>query len=103
MQIVINIPKEVMESRQYCRYFGAWSEKLTETIENGVPLPERHGRLIDVDALIVEECTNCDGWCDYCACDCLNCQHQDEWCDLRQALEGADVLVDKGADDATRD
>ena len=53
MQIVIDIPDEVMKSRQYCRYFGAWSEKLTETVENGKPLPKGHGALKDADKLAI--------------------------------------------------
>lgn len=50
MKLIIDIPDEVLESKHYCRYFGAWSVKLSETIENGTPLPKGHGRLIDADA-----------------------------------------------------
>ena len=49
MEIVIKIPDEVLESKQYCRYFGVGSTKLSETIENGIPLPKGHGRLIDAN------------------------------------------------------
>lgn len=35
MKLIIDIPDEVLKSRHYCQYFGAWSTKLTETIENG--------------------------------------------------------------------
>ena len=38
MKLIIDIPDEVLKSRHYCRYFGAWSTKLTETIENGIPV-----------------------------------------------------------------
>ena len=40
MKLIIDIPDEVLKSRHYCRYFGAWSTKLTETIENGIPCDE---------------------------------------------------------------
>jgi hypothetical protein len=41
MKLIIDIPDEVLKSRHYCQYFGAWSTKLTETIENGIPYEER--------------------------------------------------------------
>ena len=64
MKIVIDIPNEVLKSRHYCQYFGAWSTKLTETIENGTPYGERpqgewkvYGRQGGIP--ITDYCTNC--------------------------------------------
>lgn len=48
MKLIIDIPDEVLESRHYCQYFGAWSTKLTETIENGKPYEETQGEWIKV-------------------------------------------------------
>ena len=39
---------------RYCRYFGVGSTKLSETIENGTPLPKGHGRLVDENSVIVQ-------------------------------------------------
>lgn len=50
MQIVIDIPEEVLKTRYYTDYFGCGSHKLTEILDNAIPLP-KHGRLIDADAL----------------------------------------------------
>ena len=52
MQIVIDIPEEVLKTRYYTDYFGCGSHKLTETLDNAISLPKKHGRLIDVDALV---------------------------------------------------
>ena len=53
MKLIIDVPNEVLKSRHYCQYFGAWSTKLTETIENGIPYEERpQGDLISREALI---------------------------------------------------
>lgn len=51
MQIVIEIPDEVMNSKEFCNYFGAWSEKLDEVIKHAHVLPKGHGRLVDVNDL----------------------------------------------------
>lgn len=50
MQIVIDIPKEILKTRYYTDYFGCGSHKLTETLDNAISLP-KHGRLIDGDYL----------------------------------------------------
>ena len=52
MQIVIDIPEEVLKTRYYTDYFGCGSHKLTETLDNAISLPKKHGRLIDADALV---------------------------------------------------
>ena len=54
MKLIIKIPDEVYESGNFCRYFGAWSDKLEDLIENGTVLPKGHGDLIDRNALITE-------------------------------------------------
>ena len=40
MKLIIDIPDEVLESKQYCQYFGVCSDKLIETIEGGTPYVE---------------------------------------------------------------
>ena len=40
MQIVIDIPKEVLKTRYYTDYFGCGSHKLTETLDNATPIPD---------------------------------------------------------------
>ena len=41
MKLLIEIPEEVMETKQYTRYFGACSGKLIETLENGIEFTDR--------------------------------------------------------------
>lgn len=49
MKVVIDIPDIIMETKQYVDYFGCVSEKLIKIIENGTRIPDKHGRLIDVN------------------------------------------------------
>ena len=52
MQIVINIPEE--EYQNYLKMRPSYPEGVfcyIKAIQNGTPLPKRHGRLIDADAL----------------------------------------------------
>lgn len=51
MQIVIEIPDEVVKNETYTHYLGCMSTKLDEVIYNGTPLPKGHGGLVDTDAL----------------------------------------------------
>ena len=51
MQIVIDIDEEVLKTRKYTDYFGCGSIKLTGVLDNAIPLPKGHGRLIDADEL----------------------------------------------------
>ena len=37
MKRIVDIPDEVLENKHYCQYFGAWSTKLTELIEQSTP------------------------------------------------------------------
>lgn len=62
-------------------------------IANGVPLPKGHGRLIDADAFIKAECSQCDGYCDVCDCDCLNCKFEHR-CEFIKDIDSADVIVE---------
>lgn len=50
MKRIVDIPDEVLESKHYCQYFGAWSTKLTELIEQSVPY-NPSGDLISREAL----------------------------------------------------
>lgn len=47
MQIVIDIPEEMYQNVLNGTYCGT----LYEELKNGTPLPKGHGRLIDADAL----------------------------------------------------
>ena len=52
MQLVIEIPEEEYNTRQLVHYFGCYSNKLDLVIYNGTPLPEHHGRIGDLDAVM---------------------------------------------------
>ena len=56
-----------------------------------VPVPA-HGRLIDADAFIVDQCNNCDGDCEKVDCDCLNCD-KDCRCDYIINLAEAPTII----------
>lgn len=62
MQIVIDIPEDVIESAKSSpNYYPTYHfEKIWRAIVNGTPLPKGHGRLIDADKLLYEdiECTD---------------------------------------------
>ena len=47
MQIVIDISKEIYKSVMDGTYCGS----LYEELKNGVPIPECHGKLVDIDLL----------------------------------------------------
>lgn len=53
MKIVIEIPKELYESyKDRPPMLGdTGMDMIAQSIANGTPLPEHHGRLIDADAL----------------------------------------------------
>lgn len=40
MKLIIDIPEEVLKTRYYTDYFGCGSHKLTETLDNGTPIPD---------------------------------------------------------------
>ena len=43
MEIVINIPDELYDRKM-----------LIPVIQNGIPLPKRHGRIVDIDKVLEE-------------------------------------------------
>lgn len=53
MQIVIDIPEDVLKRTVFYREFKDLNDCVTtiKALEKAVPLPEHHGRLIDADAL----------------------------------------------------
>ena len=51
-----------------------------------------HGRLIDADAFIKEECNSCDGACESIPCDCLNCV-ADCRCDFTKDIADAPTII----------
>lgn len=48
MQIVINIPEEMYEELKYLNVHG-FTTAVEEAVANGIPLPEGHGDLKDMD------------------------------------------------------
>lgn len=93
MQIVIEIPEDVYKSIQDKEFCGISHMGLYNAIANGTPLPKGHGRLIDADAFIKAECSQCDGYCDVCDCDCLNCKSEYR-CDFIKNIDSADVIIE---------
>lgn len=51
-----------------------------------------HGRTIDADAFIENECNNCDGDCEALPCDCLNCE-ADCRCDFIKDIAEAPTII----------
>lgn len=54
MQIVIKIPKEIYEKIKHRRVNQYDIDDICQSVYDGIPLPEHHGRLIDADALQTE-------------------------------------------------
>lgn len=52
MQVVINISKGRYEDILSGKEFTIYQSDIREALKNGTPLPEGHGDLVDVDALI---------------------------------------------------
>jgi len=55
MQIVINIPEEVYNSVQLCNEFPMrpeYEHVVRYAIKNCITLPEKHGRIVDIDAVL---------------------------------------------------
>lgn len=60
-----------------------------------IPVPS-HGRLIDADEFMRDECNNCDGACESISCDCVNC-HADCRCEfMRDILDAPTVIPAEG-------
>lgn len=63
MQIVIDMPKdvyeEIMAHNRELRESGKSSYYLEGLIQKGTPLPEGHGKIVDIDKLIDSKCNEC--------------------------------------------
>ena len=66
VELVIKIPKEVYEDIKDSNIIFRDDERTCyESVQNGIPLPKGHGRLIDADKLVYWECNgDCDMCCD---------------------------------------
>lgn len=62
MQIVIDIPKGRYEDILSGKEVTIYQCDIRDVLKNGIPLPEGHGDLIDVDELSVHEITVCYGY-----------------------------------------
>lgn len=62
MQIVINIPEDIYESRDDEDYIRMCAKEISKAFRNGTVL-EPHGRLIDADNISYED-MECDGCSD---------------------------------------
>lgn len=51
MKLIVEAPKGMLDELRTCKFPIQDAYRLCEIIENGTPLPEGHGRLIDADAL----------------------------------------------------
>ena len=49
MKIVVDLPEELTAKDKF--YTDKEVRTIIKSVQNGTPLPERHGRLIDADAL----------------------------------------------------
>lgn len=59
MQIVIDIPKKIYKNMQHrANEIQAEGYTLENAVLNGTPLPKRHGRLIDADAIKPKFCNS---------------------------------------------
>jgi hypothetical protein len=56
MQIVIDIPEQLIELAQKELIMGGDMPTIANAISNGVVLPNGHGRLVDADALEKKMC-----------------------------------------------
>jgi hypothetical protein len=61
MQVVIDIPETYYE---YCKKLEDAIE-IQLAVKNGTPLPKRHGRLIDADAINLKDISPVDGFSVY--------------------------------------
>lgn len=55
MQILIDIPEEVLKTRYYTDYFGCGSHKLTETLDNATPYSRKGHWIVGSDTDIKGE------------------------------------------------
>ena len=66
MKLIIDIPEEVLKTRYYTDYFGCGSHKLTETLDNGTPIPDNATNGDVMKAMFdVKEIDMCNTYCVY--------------------------------------
>ena len=53
IQIVIEIPEDIYKSKDDEDYIRMCASDICEAFENGTVLPKGHGRLADIDAMII--------------------------------------------------
>lgn len=94
MEIVIKIPDDFYErvNKDGCMSYTD-AEVVVNAFYCGKVLPKGHGRLKDADAFIRAECSQCDGYCDVCDCDCLNCKSEYR-CEFIKDVDSTDVVID---------
>lgn len=92
MQIVIDIPEGTYDLIKHNVQAQSAYQSAYYAIRRGTVLPKGHGRLIDADAFIKTECSQCDGFCDVCNCDCLNCKSEYR-CEFIKEVDSADVIL----------
>ena len=92
MQIVIDIPEDVVEcAKSSPNYYPTYHfEEIWRAIIDGIPLPKRHGRLIDADKLHNCECKGNFSECDTCLDDDL-CNLVNEAPTIIEADKGSEV------------
>ena len=79
------LANRVLDEYEYKgRTIREWADLISE-------IPQ-HGRLIDADAFIKEECNSCDGACESIPCDCLNCV-ADCRCDFMKDIADAPTII----------
>jgi hypothetical protein len=90
MKIVIDIPDKVMNSKEFCNYFGAWSTKLDEVIENGTSLKKGTWK---PEHCFDHQCRSCYNKCTWFVCSVCRAQgdKDDNFCrncgaDMREEI-----------------
>ena len=93
MQIVIDICEYTYKGILKGKEVDIDETEVINAVKNGVVLPKGHGRMIDADAFIKAECSQCDGNCGVCDCDCLNCKSEYR-CEFIKDIDSADVIIE---------
>ncbi len=55
MKLIIEIPEGMLDELNTCKFPIQDAYRLCDIIENGTPLPKNHGRLIDADAILLND------------------------------------------------
>ena len=97
----MEMPKNCAECKIVCSVEKA-EENPYKGRQPSCPLIEvpKHGRLIDADAFEEYECHHCDGYCDVCECDCLNCKSEHR-CIFMQDFKDAPTIIEAEVDDVS--